>query len=147
MTGSKRFPRGFTVVELLTVVAIIAVLVTILIPYLGQARELAYRARCRANMRALVPAAITYANYYKCLAPAGWGPNYDSDNHVYEVKYSWYQWEMLGQFFGEAVDPNWPGGWSPPRKSVLRCPTRGAWSGMGVLMCTKSTSGSASTSS
>jgi prepilin-type N-terminal cleavage/methylation domain-containing protein/prepilin-type processing-associated H-X9-DG protein len=127
MSRSKRFPRAFTLVELLAVIAIIAILVAILLPYLGQARELAYRARCRSNMKALIPAALTYANYYRCLAPIGWGPTYTSGNYS-AVLYLWYEKPMLGQFFGEDVPRDGAvAGWSPPKKSVLRCPTRAAW--------------------
>lgn len=51
---------GFTLVELLTVIAIIAVLVAILLPVFFTARERAREATCTSNMRQLGIAAIMY---------------------------------------------------------------------------------------
>ena len=52
LCGGPRRP-AFTLVELLVVVAIIALLAAILLPSLRQARVLASRTRCAANMRNL----------------------------------------------------------------------------------------------
>ncbi|MHC4718499.1 MAG: type II secretion system protein, partial [Planctomycetota bacterium] len=48
-----RKTRAFTLVELLVVVGIIALLVTILMPSLGRALELARRTICRTQLHAL----------------------------------------------------------------------------------------------
>ena len=52
--------RGFTLVELLIVIGIIALLMAVLIPGLRSARTTARRTRCLANMRELTRAAISY---------------------------------------------------------------------------------------
>jgi len=68
--------RGFTLVELLVVLAIIAVLVALLLPALRRANEQAQRVQCMANMRTLTQATILYSNDWKDLMPwVNWGPN------------------------------------------------------------------------
>ncbi|GMV98490.1 MAG: hypothetical protein AMXMBFR83_28400 [Phycisphaerae bacterium] len=57
--------RAFTLIEVLVVVAIIALLVAILIPSLSQARELAYRAGCAANLHSIGHAMTFYSQDFK----------------------------------------------------------------------------------
>lgn len=53
--------RGFTLVELMAVIAIIVTLIAMLIPALGAARELARRTACTSNVRQLTQAYLSYA--------------------------------------------------------------------------------------
>ena len=57
--------RGFTLVELLIVIAIIAVLIAILLPAVTAAQEYARRIACLSNVRQLTIGYILYANDHK----------------------------------------------------------------------------------
>jgi len=57
--------RGFTLVELLVVISIIALLLGILLPALGKARSAAWRSVSAANLRQFSIAMQAYANDYK----------------------------------------------------------------------------------
>ena len=88
MSGSARpcrRGRAFTLVELLVVIGIIAVLISILLPTLGRAREAAKKAQCLSNLRQTHLALMLYANAYKDAAPLGcWGgpPGYHQQNYM-----------------------------------------------------------------
>lgn len=56
--------RGFTLVELLMVIAIIAILAAILLPVMAQAREAARRTTCVSNIKNLGTALTLYAQDY-----------------------------------------------------------------------------------
>jgi prepilin-type processing-associated H-X9-DG protein len=54
-------PRGFPLLDLLVVVAIIAVLISVLLPALSGARREGTKAKCLSNLHALGQALITYS--------------------------------------------------------------------------------------
>jgi prepilin-type N-terminal cleavage/methylation domain-containing protein len=63
-------PRGFTLVELLVVIGIIAVLISILMPTLARVRKQAMRIACAANLRSNAQAVLMYANENAGKIPA-----------------------------------------------------------------------------
>lgn len=64
MTGSNgnKAVAGFTLVELLVVIAVISILAAMLMPALARARESARRANCASNLRQVGMALEMYAN-------------------------------------------------------------------------------------
>ncbi|MEL7087667.1 MAG: type II secretion system protein, partial [Planctomycetota bacterium] len=57
---ASRSGPGFTLVELLVVMSIIALLVGILLPALGAARAAGVDAKCKAHLRQVTVAQLTY---------------------------------------------------------------------------------------
>ncbi len=90
-SNSRRPLYGFTLVELMVVIGIIAVLMAILLPALNGARKQARAVSCLANLRTLAQGCINYAmdndGYYP---PSDWpDPNGDFTDPSTNVRLTW----------------------------------------------------------
>ena len=65
----KSRPPGFTLVELLVVIGIIALLISILMPALSRVREGGNRIKCGANLRTIGQGLLLYANDNRGIYP------------------------------------------------------------------------------
>ena len=69
MAVRQRHHKGFTLVELLVVIGIIALLISILLPSLARAKEQANGIKCLSNLRQLGNGFVMYFNENKNCFP------------------------------------------------------------------------------
>lgn len=94
MEVSRRQRTAFTLIEILVVVAIIALLISILLPSLKNAREQAKVTQCLANLKTIGTAAMAYLNSEQdrfC-----WGPVYPLESGLPRAR-TWYFGGNRGQ--------------------------------------------------
>lgn len=106
--------RGFTLIEVLVALAIVAILMSILLPALGAVREAGRSAVCLSNLRQAALACLTYADENRGVGPA-----------IGEPYGTWPNWALVVQTYAGAP------GVTPAElystRSVLVCPTVNAF--------------------
>lgn len=76
----RRNSRAFTLVELLVVIGIIALLISILLPSLNRAREVAKSVKCSANLKSIGNALQIYLQDNKQMCPIGYWDGTNNPN-------------------------------------------------------------------
>jgi prepilin-type N-terminal cleavage/methylation domain-containing protein len=120
--GREEGESGFTLVELLVVVAVIAVLLALLLPALSLARQSAKCLRCASNARAVVMAWAMYADdSAEALAACGNGETWPAA-HTNLVYYQAAEGSADIEFEHGVVMPYLGEESEGGRRSLLRCP-------------------------
>ncbi len=105
-TGTRKAQNGFTLIELLVVISIIALLLSILMPALGRARDMARTVVCQSNVRQFGYAWEMYTtdNDGSFIRAGNQGGNHPGSYP--DLRKAW--WVALEPYFGD--------------KAVLMCP-------------------------
>jgi prepilin-type N-terminal cleavage/methylation domain-containing protein len=81
--------RGFSLVELLVVIALIAILIALLLPAVQQAREAARRTQCQNNLKQLGLAIHNYHDTHNCYPPGFMGDPDDFCSTLNPARTGW----------------------------------------------------------
>ena len=90
-TAASRKGKGFTLIELLVVIAIISLLVSILLPSLNKAKQLARTVVCLSNLKQMGLGIAMYVNDNDGLLPRPYLFWYDLDDYIPIIGY----WDYL----------------------------------------------------
>ncbi|MFG0247789.1 MAG: type II secretion system protein [Phycisphaeraceae bacterium JB051] len=103
MNRSKQVQFGFTLIELLVVISIVSLLIAILLPALGKARESSRRLVCANNMKSWGTVLNLYTSDNKGTMPAGFvNIGYTPSNWAL-----WWTWYDFYSFYVPVHTDSW----------------------------------------
>src|SRR2546430_2449657 len=97
---------AFTLVELLVVIGIIAVLIGILLPALGKARNAANKAACLSNLRSIMQMMQIYATSNREQIPLGTASNSYQDSYAIAFNNGTVCWPTWGPLYKAGLMKN-----------------------------------------
>lgn len=125
MTHLTHTRRGFTLVELLVVIGIIALLISILLPSLNKARESAKSVQCLSNLRQIGITMQMYVLENKGVLPFGYwsgGPTFDTFT-AKETEWTNLLITLYGVDGATYQDNADNGGFEAISREVFKCPS------------------------
>lgn len=95
-TFSIHAVKGFTLLELICVIAVIALLLALLVPSLSRVKEISTRVVCGSNMKGFATVCTLYLNDSHNLfpSPTEWFYSAKSDTTAYPIGCRWHDWPM-----------------------------------------------------
>jgi len=122
----RNFLTGFTIIELMVVIAIISLLLGLLLPVLGRVRASARETICRSRLLQWAFAFASYAEQNDDYYPHVDGRDRTEQNPVTDADLAdyYYGWiDVLPPLMGEKPWRDWPYGQKPGTGTIFQCPS------------------------